>query len=83
MSFRVVLGRSVDAMPADVRVDLRERLSEIGESLDGIDAGASAIWDSLSLGGLQIDVKGWRVIYRADREHGTLSVSEALFKGFD
>lgn len=39
MSFGV-LGRSVERMPAEVRVDLRERLGEIDEMSVGLSASA-------------------------------------------
>ena len=70
----------VQTLPAEVDVALRHQVQEIAASLGGIPVDAKALWESLEMGGLLLDVKGWRFSYRVDRKGNLLIVDQAMLK---
>ena len=81
MPYRVLIEASLAGVPAEVDAALQDRLSEIAAILDTFPTESTALWESLELGGLLLDVKCWRFVYRVDRKLRAVFVEEVLFLG--
>jgi hypothetical protein len=63
-----------------VPAKVRWRLAEVGDGLDAISPVELSVWQSLEESTAQIDVRGWRIIYRIDATT-TRSSRSASFVG--
>jgi hypothetical protein len=75
--FRVDFQAPVDDVPADVVAELRARMLEIARVLGAMPE-SNPIWQSMTAGGLSLDVKRWRFLYRVDRPSAAIVVDQVL-----
>jgi hypothetical protein len=69
--FRVDLAE----VPESARAEIQRTMSDISDALATVPA-SSPFWSSMKDSLLQIDVKGFRVVYRVDRSHHDIQVVE-------
>ena len=77
--YKVTFART-NAVPVDIRAELRLRLHEVATTLAGIPDHHS-VWDSLHDDEVQINVRGWQFFYRVDRKSKRVTVVRALPRG--
>ena len=77
MIFRVDFGVPVDGVPPDVVAELHARMLEIARVLGAMPE-SNPIWQSMAGGGLLLDVKRWRLLYRVDRPSAAIVVDQVL-----
>jgi hypothetical protein len=78
--FSIVLAKPFDEVPAEVRARLRSMLTGIAKSLDAMPR-TGAVWKSVTVGGLLLDVTPWRFQYRVDVKAEALVVEKAVLIG--
>jgi len=71
----VVFADPMPDVPADTRVRLLKMLEEVAASVGEIPP-VSVVWGSLEDAPLQLDLHGWRFIYRVSRDQGRVVVLE-------
>ena len=69
--FGVILG----GLPVEVRLEIDRTMQQIADAVTTIPP-ASAFWSSMKDSLLQIDVRGYRVVYRIDAVRRTIIVVE-------
>ena len=75
VSFSLHFGLSLDAIPEETRQEIMRTMLQIAEVVSGIPP-SSPFWGSMEDSLLQIDVAGYRVVYRADSVHREIVVVE-------
>ena len=72
-SVQFVVG--LGTVPEEVRQEIRRTMGQIAEAVDTVPQ-ASPFWTSMKDSVLQIDVKGWRVVYAVDAAQKQIRVVE-------
>jgi mRNA-degrading endonuclease RelE of RelBE toxin-antitoxin system len=75
MVYSVRFRVDLESLPRDVRERIGRTLREVAEAISTIPS-ASPFWDSMRHSQTQIDVKGWRVVYRIQQSPSELVVVE-------
>jgi mRNA-degrading endonuclease RelE of RelBE toxin-antitoxin system len=75
VTYSVHLGVNLEGLPEDVRLEIARTMQQIAEAVTTIPP-ASAFWASMKDSLLQIDVRGYRVVYRIDTDRRTIGVVE-------
>jgi hypothetical protein len=65
MSYSVHFGIDLDAIRVDERSEIQRTMEQVAEAISTV-PDSSPFWASMSDSLLQIDVVGWRVVYRID-----------------
>jgi hypothetical protein len=76
----VEFAKPFGEVPAEARADLLIRLREIMDTVDSVPR-TSAIWESIEVSTLVLDVHEWRFEYRVERGGKRIVVESALFLG--
>jgi hypothetical protein len=76
MTFAVVFRDVMDEVPAEIRARLRRSLEEIARVTDRIPP-SSETAASFALSPMQLDVNGWRFLYRVELDNARLVVTAA------
>ena len=80
MAFAVSFAHSLGEVPAPVLSKLRGLLSEVGATLETIPR-TSAVWESVALGGMLIEIEGWRFQYRVNADAREIIVEQVKWMG--
>jgi hypothetical protein len=75
LSYSVHFRANLNAVPEGARAEIRRMMDEIAEVVTTI-APANPFWSSLKDSLLQIDVAGWRVVYRVEPREREIRVVE-------
>ena len=75
MTYSVHLGVDLEGLPEDVRLEIDRTMEQIADAVTTIPP-ASAFWSSMKDSLLQIDVRGYRVVYRVETARQTIVVVE-------
>jgi mRNA-degrading endonuclease RelE of RelBE toxin-antitoxin system len=75
VTYSVHLGVNLEGLPEDVRLEIDRTMHQIAEAVTTIPP-ASAFWPSMKDSLLQIDVRGYRVVYRIDTARRAIAVVE-------
>ena len=75
VSYSVHYGIDLQALPKGVRADVERTMEQIAEVVSTVPT-TSPFWSSASHSLLQIDVAGWRVVYRVDSRAQKVRVVE-------
>jgi hypothetical protein len=75
VAYSVQFQVDLDAIPEGPRGDIRRMMEEVAEAVTTIPA-ANPFWSSMRHSLLQIDVAGWRVVYRVELEDREIHVVE-------
>ena len=75
MTYSVHLGVDLEGLPEDVRLEIDRTMQQIADAVTTIPP-ASAFWSSMKDSLLQIDVRGYRVVYRVETARQTIVVVE-------
>jgi hypothetical protein len=65
VTYAVQFGVNLAAIPDEPRQEIRRTMQQIADVVSTIPP-ASPFWSSMKNSLLQIDVKGWRLVYRID-----------------
>jgi hypothetical protein len=75
LAYSVHFQVSLDAVPEGARAEIRRMMDEIAEAVTTIPP-ANPFWGSMKDSLLQIDVAGWRVVYRVELRQREIRVVE-------
>lgn len=75
MAYSVKFRVDLDLVPEGARADIRRMMDEIAEAVTTIPA-INPFWISMKDSLLQIDVAGWRVVYRVELREREIRVVE-------
>ncbi len=75
MTYSVHFKVKLEAISEEARQDIRETMQQVAHAVDTIPP-ASPFWGSMKDSLLQIDVSGWRVVYRIEPKHSEIRVVE-------
>ena len=75
MTYSVHLGVNLEGLPEDVRLEIGRTMQQIADAVTTIPP-SSAFWSSMKNSLLQIDVRGYRVVYRIDTTRRVIIVVE-------
>ena len=75
MTYSVQFAVDLEAVPDDVRVEIHRTMAQIADAVSTVSE-ASPFFGSMEDSVLQIDVKGWRLVYAVDRARRQLRVIE-------
>jgi len=75
VTYSVHLGVDLEGLPEDVRLEIDRTMQQIADAVTTIPP-ASAFWSSMKDSLLQIDVRGYRVVYRVETARQTIVVVE-------
>src|SRR5260370_39662354 len=76
MSYSVHFGIDLDTIRVDERSEVQRTMEQVAEAVSTV-PDSSPFWASMSDSLLQIDVVGWRVVYRIDPVRREVRVVEA------
>ncbi len=76
MSYSVRYRIDQRSIPEPARSEIQHTMQQVAEVVGSVPA-SSPFWASMNDSLLQIDVKGWRVVYRIDPAHHEIRVVEA------
>jgi hypothetical protein len=76
MSYLVHFGIDLDAIRVDERSEVQRTMEQVAEAVSTV-PDSSPFWASMSDSLLQIEVVGWRVVYRIDAIRREVRVVEA------
>jgi hypothetical protein len=76
MSYLVHFEIDLDAIRVDERSEVQRTMEQVAEAVSTV-PDSSPFWASMSDSLLQIDVVGWRVVYRIDAIRREVRVVEA------
>jgi hypothetical protein len=76
MSYSVHFGIDLDSIRVDERSEIQRTMEQVAEAVGTVPV-SSPFWASMSDSLLQIDVMGWRVVYRIDALRREIRVMEA------
>lgn len=65
MSYSLHFGIDLDSIRVDERTEVQRTMEQVAEAVSTV-PDSSPFWASMSDSLLQIDVVGWRVVYRID-----------------
>ena len=78
MAFTIgIVATRAEAAPVAVLTRLKQRLTEIGVSLDAVSR-ESPLWDSLRESPMRLHVGGWCFLYRVDRSEQAIAVIDCF-----
>jgi hypothetical protein len=72
-----IVATHVETIPVAVLTRLKQRLAEIGVSLDALGR-ESPLWDSLRESPMRLHVGGWCFLYRIDRAQQAIAVIDSF-----
>jgi len=72
-----IVATHVETVPVAVLSRLKQRLTEIGVSLDSLSR-ESPLWDSLRESPMRLHVGGWCFLYRIDRGQKAIAVIDCF-----
>ena len=75
MTYSVYFAVDLDLVPGDVRVEIHRTMDQIADAISTVPA-ASPFFGSMEDSVLEIDVKGWRLVYAVDARRRQLRVIE-------
>ena len=75
VTYSVRFGVSLEAIPEGARREIDRTMRQIADVLGSVPT-SSPFWGSMKDSLLQIDVEGWRVVYRIDAAAGEVRVVE-------
>ena len=75
MAYSVQFRVNLETVPEGARADIRRMMDEIADAVTTIPA-VNPFWTSMRDSLLQIDVAGWRVVYRVERHEREIRVVE-------
>jgi hypothetical protein len=75
VAYSVAFKANLEAVPEIARGEIRRMMDEIAEVVTTIPA-ANPFWGSMGDSQLQIDVAGWRVVYRVESRDRIVRVVE-------
>jgi hypothetical protein len=75
MAYSVHFRVDLAEIPENAREEIQRTMSDISDALATVPA-SSPFWISMKDSLLQIDVEGFRVVYRIDRRHHDIQVVE-------
>jgi mRNA-degrading endonuclease RelE of RelBE toxin-antitoxin system len=80
VTYSVHLGVNLEGLPEDVRLEVGRTMQQIADAVTTIPP-SSAFWSSMKDSLLQIDVRGYRVVYRIDAVRRVIIVVEVARLG--
>jgi hypothetical protein len=72
-----IVATRAEAVPVAALTRLKQRLTEIGVSLDAVSR-ESPLWDSLRESPMRLHVGGWCFLYRVDRAEQAIAVIDCF-----
>ena len=75
VTYAVYFGVQLEGLPDEARLEIVRTMDQIADAVTTIPA-ASAFWTSMKDSLLQIDVRGYRVVYRIDAGRRVIIVVE-------
>ena len=75
VAYAVHFDVDLEPIPGQAGQEIRRTMQEIAEAVTTVPA-ASPFWSSMKESLLQIDVEGWRVVYRIDVARQQIAVVE-------
>jgi hypothetical protein len=75
LAYSVHFSVDLDDVPETARAEIRRMMDEIAEAVTTIPA-INPFWSSMKDSLLQIDVAGWRVVYRVELRQQEIRVVE-------
>jgi len=75
VAYMVNYSVDLETIPDQARQEIRRTMQQISEAVTTVPA-ASPFWSSMKESLLQIDVEGWRVVYRIDVARQQIAVIE-------
>jgi hypothetical protein len=76
MSYSLHFGIDLDSIRVDERTEVQRTMEQVAEAVSTV-PDSSPFWASMSDSLLQIDVAGWRIVYRIDAIRREVRVIEA------
>ena len=76
VSYSVIYAINLSAIPVRARVEIEKAMGQIAEAIAGI-PDTSPFFSSIDDSIMQIDVEGWRLVYRLDPVDRILKVIES------
>ncbi len=76
MSYSVHFGIDLNSIRVDERSEIQRTMEQVAEAVSTV-PDSSPFWASMSDSLLQIDVVGWRIVYRIDAIRREVRVVEA------